>query len=369
MINGLSADRLGPNEVVYIRRPEVGLEAIVVVDNTAAGPSIGGVRMAPDVSLDECARLARAMTLKNASAGLPHGGGKSVIKANPAMPRAEKQSLIRAFAKSVAHIAGYIPGPDMGTNEEAMAWVLDETGRAVGLPRVLGGIPLDEIGATGHGLVSAIKAAEEFSSIDVKNARIAVEGFGAVGMHAARLLASSGGKIVAASDSAGSIFDPGGLPVDELIALKAGGRKLKSLSDSNVGKGPPEAAITCECDILIPAARPDVITEENVNEIKARLVVQGANIPATPGAEKSLHDRGAIVIPDYIANAGGVICASVEFHGGTESQALSTIDEKIRQNVKAVLKKSRDEKTLPRQAADRIARERVEEAAKYRRFG
>ena len=149
-------DDLGPAKVIHIYEPKLKLRAILVVDNVACGPSIGGSRMAPDVSLDECFRLARAMTRKNAAAGLPHGGGKSVIFADPKMPDAQKETLIRAFGRAIGDIKDYIVGPDMGTNETCMAWIKDEIGRSVGLPREMGGIPLDEIGATGFGLAASI---------------------------------------------------------------------------------------------------------------------------------------------------------------------------------------------------------------------
>src|SRR4249919_663943 len=125
------ADQVGPEKIMHIHEPRIGLKAIVVVDNTAAGPAIGGTRMAPDVSTEEAFRLARAMTFKNAAAGLPHGGGKSVIFADPKMPLRDKERLIRAFAGAIADLKEYIPGPDMGTNELALGWIKDETGRAV----------------------------------------------------------------------------------------------------------------------------------------------------------------------------------------------------------------------------------------------
>ena len=152
-------DELGPDKVVLLREPRVGLEAVVVVDNVACGPAIGGVRMAPDVTVEEVSRLARAMTLKNAAAGLAHGGGKAGIVADPAAPPADKERLIRAFARAIRSLTEYIPGPDMGTDERCMAWVKDEIDRAVGLPRALGGIPLDEIGATGWGVAIAAEVA------------------------------------------------------------------------------------------------------------------------------------------------------------------------------------------------------------------
>ena len=182
-------DDLGPARITHLHEPGANLKAIVVVDNVACGPSIGGTRMAPDVSLQECFRLARAMTLKNAAAGLPHGGGKSVIFADPKMPNAEKEQLIRAFAGAIGQIEDYIAGPDMGTDERCMAWIQDEIGRSVGLPPEIGGIPLDEIGATGFGLAAAIDVAREFCDLDLEGARVAVQGFGSVGRHAARFLA------------------------------------------------------------------------------------------------------------------------------------------------------------------------------------
>jgi glutamate dehydrogenase (NAD(P)+) len=140
------ADELGPFKLVHIHRPSVGLKAVVAIDNIACGPAIGGVRMAPDVSSEEAFRLARAMTFKNAAAGLPHGGGKSVIFADPKIPLHDKERLMRAFATAIGNLTEYILGPDMGTDELAMGWIKDEIGRAVGRPREIGEIPLDEIG-------------------------------------------------------------------------------------------------------------------------------------------------------------------------------------------------------------------------------
>lgn len=359
-------DDLGPECIVHVNRPSVGLKAIVVIDNTAAGPAIGGTRMASDVSVGECARLARAMTLKNAAAGLPHGGAKSVIVADPAMPGARKEQMMRAFASAIRDLTDYIPGPDMGTDERAMAWVLDEIGRAVGLPRVIGGIPLDDIGATGFGLAVAAEAAEEFGGPKLAGARVAVQGFGAVGQHAARFLAAKGAVLVAASDSHGAIADPGGLDVAALIALKRSGKPVTAhRSSRTIGR---DDIVGVGCDIWIPAARPDVLSADNVGRLDTKLVLQGANIPATSEAEQSMHERGILTIPDFIANAGGVICASVEYHGGSETSALATIADKISTNTREVLKAATAQKLLPRQAAHNLAVARVREAMELRRW-
>jgi len=360
-------DELGPKTIVHMYQPSLGLRAIVVVDNVAAGPSIGGLRMAPDVSLEECFRLARAMSFKNAAAGLPHGGGKAVIFGDPHMDRKRKEELIRAFAQAIGPIADYIPGPDMGTDETAMAWVKDEMGRSVGLPRELGGIPLDEIGATGFGLVTAAEVAVEEAGIDLKGARVAVQGFGSVGKHAARLFAENGAVLVAAADSGGTVEDQGGLDVQALIAIKEEGGHVTDFEGA--AKMDAKDIVGVDCDIWIPAARPDVIRKENADDVKARLIVQGANIGVTEEAEAMLAARGVLCIPDFISNAGGVICASVEYHGGTEAQAFQTIDEKIRANTAEVLDRAKSAKILPREAAVTMAAERVRKAMGFRRWG
>jgi glutamate dehydrogenase (NAD(P)+) len=359
------ADELGPTKIVHIYDPKSGLKAVVVIDNVARGPSIGGIRMAPDVSAQEAFRLARAMTMKNSAANLPHGGGKSVIFGDPKIILAEKERLIRAFARAIRDLVEYIPGPDMGTDERCMAWIKDEIGRAVGLPQEIGGIPLDEIGATGLGLKASVEAALKYCDFDLKGARVVIQGFGSVGKHAARFLGEKGAVLVAASDSRGTICDPKGIDVARLIAFKDSG---KSVMDFPAGeKLAADAVIDIDCEIWIPAARPDVIRKDNVARLKTKLVPQGANIPFTAEAERLLHKAGALVIPDFIANAGGVICASVEYHGGTQSQALQTIEEKIRANTEEVLANAKKSGTLPRQAAIALAEARIKKAMTYQK--
>jgi glutamate dehydrogenase (NAD(P)+) len=359
-------DDLGPAKVIHITETHSGLRAVLVVDNVACGPAIGGVRMAPDVTTEECFRLARAMTLKNAAAGLRHGGGKAVIFGDPRMAAAEKERLLRAFAGAIADVRDYIPGPDMGSDETCMAWIHDEIGRSVGLPAALGGVPLDEIGGTGFGLAVAAEVAQEFCRLELKGARVAVQGFGSVGQHAAHFLAEKGAVLVAAADTQGTLVDPAGLDITALIALKRAGRPL--VDHGSGRKLDRDAIVGVDCDIWIPAARPDVIHADNVAHVKAKLVVQGANIPVTAEAEAALHARGVLSLPDFIANAGGVISAAVEYHDGGERQAFATIEEKIRANTRAVLTACRDGTTLPRQAADALARRRVEAAMSYRRW-
>jgi glutamate dehydrogenase/leucine dehydrogenase len=246
-----------------------------------------------------------------------------------------------------------------------MAYLHDEIGRAVGLPAVLGGIPLDTIGATGFGLAICAEAAEELGAIRLKNARVVVQGFGAVGAHAARFLAERGAVLVAAADAAGAVFNADGLDVERLRAFKAEGRSVRDFPGGRPLAG--EDLIAVECEIWIPAARPDVLHADNVGRMRAKLVLQGANIPATPEAEEILDRRRIVSVPDFIANAGGVICAAVEYHGGTRAQAFQSIEEKIRDNTRLVLQDARERGILPRAAAIELARGRVEEAMRYER--
>jgi glutamate dehydrogenase/leucine dehydrogenase/rubrerythrin len=360
------ADTLGPRKIVHLYDPLVNLKAVVAVDNVACGPAIGGIRMAPDVSTEEAFRLARAMTLKNAAAGLPHGGGKSVIFADPKMPAAEKEKLVRAFACAIRDITEYIPGPDMGTDERCMAWIKDEIGRAVGLPPEIGGIPLDEIGATGFGLSICTEVASKFCNFDVRGARIVVQGFGSVGKHAARFLSAKGAVLVGAADSGGALFHPQGIDVVRLIELKNAGKSVLDYPEGE--KLDRDTVIDLDCDVWIPAARPDVLRADNVARLKAKLVVSGANIPTTPEAQQMLHDRHVMVVPDFIANAGGVICAAVEYHGGTQTTAFPMIEEKIRTNTTLVLEETTKTGNLPQQAAVALAERRIRTAMSYQRW-
>ena len=364
------ADQLGPAKIIQVYEPSVSLKAILVVDNVAMGPCLGGVRMAPDVTTRECIRLARAMTLKNAAAGLPHGGGKVVLYGDPKMPKPDKERLIRALACSLRDVREYIFAPDMGTDEECMAWVKDEIGRAVGLPAEVGGIPLDQIGATGWGLSQAADVALQFCGyfcdFTLKKARIVIQGFGAVGKHAARFLAAKQAVLVGAADSLGAVYHADGLDVEELIKLKEAGQSVAAYPQGQ--KFDRDQAIDFDCDIWIPAARPDVLTEENVHRLKAKLVVQGANIPLTNGAEKYLYEKGVLCVPDFIANAGGVICAALEYQGATEGAVFAAIEEKVRCNTRLVLEESRAKKIPPRDAAVHLAVQRVKKAMGYKRW-
>jgi glutamate dehydrogenase (NAD(P)+) len=360
------ADELGPLKIIHVYEPSINLKGILVIDNVAKGPSIGGLRMAPDVSTEECFRLARAMTLKNAAAGLPHGGGKAVLFGDPKMPKENKEVLIRGMANALRMTEDYIFAPDMGTDEECMAWIKDEIGRVVALPREIGGIPLDEIGATGWGLSHVTDVALEFCDFDITGARFVVQGFGAVGKHTAKYLTDKGAVLVGAGDSTGAICNPDGLNVNALLVLKEEGGELKDYPGGTAIDR--DAIIDVECDIWIPAARPDVINEENVHRLNTKLVIEGANIPITHGAENILAEKGILCVPDFIANAGGVICAAMEYHGANESSAFAAIEEKLRRNTRLVLEDAVRRNILPRQASADLALARVKKAMSFRRY-
>ena len=362
------SDEFGPEKVVYIYEPRCGLRGIVVIDNSSIGPAIGGIRMTPTVNTEEVFRLARAMTWKNALAGIPHGGGKAGIIADPRnMTLEKKETLIRQFARGFENLNQYIPGPDMGTDETCMAWVRDEIRRSVGLSSVLGGIPLDQVGATGFGLAVCAEACEEFTGFPLKGARVCIQGFGNVGQHAARYLVDPkrGAVVVAATDLDGTIYNPDGLDIEKLCQQMKAGQGVTKYDDGEVLDR--NAFIGIDCEIFVPAAQPDVITEDNANDLKCKLILQGANIPATPKAEQMIHDKGIISVPDFVANAGGVICGSVEYRGGTKFAAFTEIEEKIKENTHHVLKNARDNKLAPRDSALKLAKERVKEAMSYRR--
>lgn len=359
------ADEWGPSKVIHLYEPSIPLQAIVIVDNIALGPAIGGVRLAAEVTTEEVFRLARTMTWKNAAAGLPHGGGKAGIRLAVDSPPELKERAIRAFANAIADLREYIPGPDMGTDETHMAYIFDEIGRSVGRPKVTGGIPLDEIGVTGYGLMIAAEVLASHIGLTLEGARIAIQGYGNVGKAVAFFLGQKGAVLVAASDRAGAIYNPQGIDINRLTTIKKAGGKVLDYREAEII--PPETLFALPCELLIPAARPDVITTDNMDQIKAPLVLQGANLPVTPDAEKYLHDKGICTIPDFIVNAGGVICCAVEHHGGPEIEAFQTIATKIRDNIQSLWPMIQEQKLYPRAAAFRLAQIRVKEAQTYRR--
>jgi glutamate dehydrogenase/leucine dehydrogenase len=361
-MKNIAFDTLGPAKLLQIYDPETGLRGMVVVDNIALGTAIGGVRISPTVSLAEVARLARTMTMKSAIAGLNHGGGKAGIIADPKQQNIEQ--LVRAFARMMGGVEDYVPAPDMGSNEAMMVWIKEEIDRVLGLPEELGGLPLDKLGATGYGIAECAEVACRQRKLPLKGARVAIQGFGNVGQAAARFLSQKGAVIVAVSDSSGTLLQNSGLEFNELLSAKlTQGSVLNSTQGSQL---PGEKIFGIDCEILIPAATPDVIDRSNFNQVQAKLILQAANIPVTLEAEELLAQKGVLVVPDFIANAGGLIMAAMEYRHKSAEEAFVAIEQKIQLNTDKILHKAQKEHLLPRVAAELLAVERVKTAMAMR---
>ena len=357
-------DEIGPERILHVYDPATKMSGTVVVDNTALGPGKGGVRLVPDVTTEEVFGLARAMTWKNALAEIPFGGAKSGIRASGHAPN--KAEIVRAFAEKIRELVPscYIPGPDMNMSEKEMAIFANVIGTpkaATGKPSDMGGLP-HELGSTGFGVALATEVALEYKRIPLSGATLAIEGFGNVGTFTAKFLTEKGAKVVAVSDSKGTAYLESGLDYETLMRVK----KEKGTVTAYPGATVLSAAdlFAVKCDVLVPGARPNVIHEGNVEKINARIVSEAANIPAKPEFELMLEKKGILIVPDFVANAGGVISSYVEFSGGSEKDMFSLVREKITKNTRLVLERSGGKDT--RKTALAIAKERVLEAMKKR---
>lgn len=357
-------DEFGPEYVLEVFDAKTGMQGVLVIDNTARGPGKGGIRMVPDVTTEEVMGLARAMTWKNALAVLPFGGAKAGIKFDPKSPL--KEAAVRAFAHRVKSFVPelYIAGPDMNMGEREMAVFSDEVGTpkaATGKPASMGGLP-HELGSTGYGVALCAKTAVEFQGKSLEGMTVAIEGFGNVGTFAMKFLTAWGAKVVAVSDSKGTIHDEKGLHYDTLMEAKAKKGTVTAYGKGKVLGGAELFGLPV--DILVPGARPNVITDANVGSVKAKIVVEAANIPIPYEVEKKLMKKGVLVLPDFVANAGGVISSYCETMGWGEKQMFAVISEKIANNTRLVMERVKDHDT--RAAAMEIAKERVLDAMEKR---
>ena len=339
----IAAEKLGLSEEVYnvLKNPAkqviVSLpitmdngkiqvfEGIRVIHSNILGPAKGGIRFAPDVHLDEVRALAAWMTWKCAVVDIPYGGAKGGVRCNPReMSKGEIERLVRAYTMSMIDVIGPdkdIPAPDMGTGPREMAWLMDEYSKAHGMtipavvtgkPLVLGG-SLGRTEATGRGVMVSALAAMQKLKINPFTATCAVQGFGNVGSWAARLLEERGLKVVAISDHTGAFYNEKGINVVEAIAYRdgnngtlegyTGGDKMENAGD----------LLTLQVDVLVPAAVEDVITIANADQIKAKLIVEGANGPTSAKADAILNEKGIMAVPDILANAGGVTVSYFEW--------------------------------------------------------
>jgi len=298
-------------------------EGYRVIHDNILGPSKGGIRYAPDVDIEEMKALASWMSWKCAIANIPFGGAKGGVRCDPSkMSQAELEKLTRRYTSSLLEVFGPdtdIPAPDMNTNEQVMAWIMDTysmharktvTGVVTGKPLFIGG-SRGRSEATGRGVMIATLAALEKKGVKPEETTCAVQGFGNVGSVSAKLLAGKGVKIVAVSDVSGGYYNKEGIDIPKALDYV---KKNSSLKNAKIGtKISNEELLECDCYILVPAATEDQITSENASRIKARLIVEGANGPTAASADKFLERKGIMVIPDILANSGGVIVSYFEW--------------------------------------------------------
>jgi glutamate dehydrogenase (NAD(P)+) len=350
--------------------------------NITLGPAKGGIRYHPDVSLDEVTALAAWMTWKCAVAHVPFGGGKGGIICDPTrMSRRELESLTRRYVAEIVDAIGPekdVPAPDVNTNDQVMAWIMDTYSMHVGhtSTAVVTGKPIEMGGslgrreATGRGVMIVTREAAKHLGLDIKQATVAVQGFGNVGSVSADLLAKIGARIVAVTDWKGGVHNPKGLDIPQMIEFS----KQHKTIDGFPGGEPIEndQLFSLDVDVLVPAALENQITEENADTIKAKIVAEGANGPTTPEAHRQLHKRGIFVIPDILANAGGVTTSYFEWvqdrHGyfWEEQEVNKRLEAKMMEAFHDVLQTSIKYKIDMRTAAYIVAISRVATVTKMR---
>lgn len=371
-------DEWGPEKIFIVHDTRTGMKGMLIIDNTARGMGKGGCRMQADVTLWDTFRLARTMTWKYAFADFALGGAKSSIRNDPNSPN--KEAIIRAFVKKIRKMLPdeYVFGNDMGFAENEEGIVLDECDNdlrcAVGTSAELGGLPYDEMGVTGYGVAECVEIGAKHVGLDLKKASISIQGLGAVGSFAAKFLSEKGAeKIVAMSSVAGAIYDPNGLDIEKLLKLKEkfGDNAVKEYKGGKVL--PLGEELKLDVDILVPAARGDVVTKANVDAVKAKFIVEGANFPITPECRQILHNRGVLVIPDFVANSGAVIAAGMSMFYRYSVDRLdpaavyATVKKKMNSNVPLVLKEATKTKKQPIDVALDITKARVRKAMELKR--
>jgi len=362
----------GPEYLVTVSDPSIGLEGYLVIDTTILGPGKGGIRMTPNVTLEEVYRLAHTMTWKNALAGIPFGGAKAGIRWN-GTTQEEKKKLVCRFAELLSPFIPkkYIAGPDVNTGVQEMQWFaetiglwnaatgkasdycIDRDGKKVcGLPH--------ELGSTGFGVAVSVREALALLGKDIHQTTVAIEGFGNVGRFAFRFLKEWGVRIVAVADSKGTAYKEDGFNEMQLLALKDEKKSVTAYPDAKILTH--DEVFGLDVDVLIPATVTDVIHAGNKDTIRARIISQGANIPMNEVIEEELNARGILVIPDFVANAGGVISSYIEYLGGTPEQMFPFVEEKITESCKKVINAWKETKKNPRTIAMEIAQDIVAKA-------
>lgn len=358
-------------------------DAYVVYHNRSRGPAKGGIRLSDTVTMEETGVLAELMTYKTALVKLPFGGGKSgICMCPPKYSRVVRENAIREFVKVIRADLDqdlYVPAPDMGSGAREMAVIYREMNNrpevVTGKPVGIGGLP-GRTEATGYGVSTATReGVNNILGREIAGARVAIQGFGNVGSWAARFLAEQGAKVVAVADISGGYYDENGLDVVAMqeAALAKGGCLLSELKDHGFGQNiTNDELLTMEVDVLIPAARENVITEKNAKDVKAKLIVEAANGPITPEADAILGAQDLKIVPDILANSGGVIGSYVEWRKGKRGsivyvqKTLTTIERLITRSMEDVLGLAKEKEISLRLAAQGIALQEVVQATKER---
>jgi glutamate dehydrogenase (NAD(P)+) len=354
-------------------------EGCRVQHNAARGPTKGGLRYHPDVDVDETTALAMWMTWKCAVANIPYGGAKGSVKVDiKKLSKRELEKLTRRFVTEISTMLGErsdIPAPDIGTNAQVMAWVMDTMSMQKGytVPGAVTGKPIELGGsegrteATGRGVVVTMEEAAKSMNLDLGSAKVIVQGFGNVGSTAAKIAEEAGATVVGISDAVGGIYNPAGLPVHDLFNRYSGrDGGIREYKDAE--KVSNAELLELPCDILIPAAIAAQITKENADKIKAKLIVEGANGPCTPDADHIFSDKGVQVVPDILANAGGVIVSYFEWVQDLqnffweENEVNIKLTKIMRSSYASVESTMRSHKTDMRTAALIIGVKRVADA-------
>jgi glutamate dehydrogenase (NAD(P)+) len=349
-----------------------------VTHNIARGPSKGGIRYHPDVTADEVKSLAMWMTWKCSLMGLPFGGAKGGVICDPkAMSRGELERMTRRFTSEIINEIGPekdIPAPDVGTDASTMAWIFDTysmnkghsvLGVVTGKPLTIGG-SLGRVEATARGSLYCLQSVLERRGTSMQGLRIAVQGFGNVGSYFAKFAVEEGATVVAISDSGGGIHNTNGVDVAAAFAHKRGGGSLSELKGGDAITN--DELVVVDCDVFAPCALEQVITEANADQVRAKLIVEGANGPVTPAADEILEDNGVLVLPDVLANAGGVVVSYFEWVQGLQEYFWK--EDEVNARLNEIVTRAFDEtwatyeerKTSMRMAAYGVAVQRVAEA-------
>jgi glutamate dehydrogenase (NAD(P)+) len=354
-----------------------------VQHNAARGPYKGGVRYHPDADIEEVRALASLMTWKTALVDLPFGGAKGGVQVDPRqLSNSELNRLTRRYTQSIDHLIAPnrdIPAPDLGTNAQTMAWIMDAYGQLHGhSPAIVTGKPVEMGGslgreaATGRGAMYILQEASRDFRLDIQETRIVVQGFGNAGSWAARLMHDMGCKIIGVSDVDGGVYNPGGLDVDQMFEyqVKSGG-----IAGFRGGEGTSnQELLELDCDVLVPAAIDNVITENNAGNIKAKLILEVANHPITPGADRILNEAGVTILPDILVNAGGVIVSYFEWTQNIQEfhWEEDRVNEELKKTIllayHAVQSRASIEGITHRQASFEIGIQRVARVVELRGF-